>query len=51
MDNLRRAGDSVGAKLLVQAQHVPVGLGAPLFDTLDADIAYALMGVNAVKGV
>ncbi len=51
MDNLRRAGDSVGAKLLVQAQHVPVGLGAPLFDKLDADIAYALMGVNAVKGV
>ena len=51
MDNLRRAGDSVGAKLLVQAHHVPVGLGAPLFDKLDADIAYAMMGVNAVKGV
>lgn len=51
MDNLRRAGDSVGARLLVQARHVPVGLGAPLFDKLDADIAYAMMGVNAVKGV
>ena len=51
MDNLRRAGDSVGAKLLVQALNVPVGLGAPLFDKLDADIAYAMMGVNAVKGV
>ena len=51
MDNLRRAGDSVGARLLVQAQNVPVGLGAPLFDKLDADIAYAMMGVNAVKGV
>ena len=51
MDNLRRMGDSVGAKLLVQALNVPVGLGAPLFDKLDADIAYAMMGVNAVKGV
>jgi chorismate synthase len=51
MDNLRRAQDSVGAKLYVEATHVPVGLGAPLFDKLDADIAYALMGINAVKGV
>ena len=51
MDNLRRAGDSVGARLMVGATGVPVGLGAPLFDKLDADIAYAMMGVNAVKGV
>jgi chorismate synthase len=51
MDNLRRAQDSVGAKLYVEAVNVPVGWGAPLFDKLDADIAYALMGINAVKGV
>ncbi|MFG6455709.1 chorismate synthase [Roseateles sp. BYS96W] len=51
MDELRRAGDSVGARIRVEATGVPVGLGAPLFDKLDADIAYALMGINAVKGV
>ncbi|NCT85365.1 MAG: chorismate synthase [Comamonadaceae bacterium] len=51
MDELRRAGDSVGARILVEATGVPVGLGEPLFDKLDADIAYALMGINAVKGV
>ena len=51
MDELRKAGDSCGAKLMVEASGVPVGLGAPLFDKLDADIAYAMMGVNAVKGV
>lgn len=51
MDGLRRDGDSVGARLMVTATNVPVGLGAPLFDKLDADIAYAMMGVNAVKGV
>ena len=51
MDTLRRAGDSIGAKLYVEARDVPVGLGAPLFDKLDADIAYAMMGINAVKGV
>jgi chorismate synthase len=51
MDDLRRDGDSVGARLMVGATNVPVGLGAPLFDKLDADIAYAMMGVNAVKGV
>src|SRR5574343_1165507 len=51
MDDLRRDGDSVGARILVQASGVPVGLGEPLFDKLDADIAYALMGLNAVKGV
>ena len=51
MDALRKAGDSVGARIRVEATNVPVGLGAPLFDKLDADIAYALMGINAVKGV
>ncbi len=51
MDQLRRDGDSVGARLRVEATRVPVGLGEPLFDKLDADIAYALMGINAVKGV
>lgn len=51
MDALRRSGDSVGARLTVCAQGVPVGWGAPLFDKLDADIAYAMMGINAVKGV
>jgi len=51
MDELRRAGDSVGARILVEATGVPVGLGEPLFDKLDADIAHAMMGINAVKGV
>src|SRR5512139_469827 len=51
MDELRKAGDSCGARLTVMAQHVPVGLGEPLYDKLDADIAYAMMGLNAVKGV
>ena len=51
MDELRKAGDSCGARIEVIAQHVPVGLGEPLFDKLDADIAYAMMGINAVKGV
>ncbi|MCP5284273.1 MAG: chorismate synthase [Burkholderiaceae bacterium] len=51
MDQLRRAGDSCGARIEVRAQGVPVGLGEPLFDKLDADIAYAMMGINAVKGV
>jgi chorismate synthase len=51
MDELRRAGDSCGARIEVVARGVPVGLGQPLFDKLDADIAYAMMGVNAVKGV
>jgi chorismate synthase len=51
MDELRRDGDSVGARIEVVAENVPVGLGAPLFDKLDADIAYAMMGINAVKGV
>ena len=51
MDELRRAGDSCGALVRVAARHVPVGLGEPLFDKLDADIAKAMMGINAVKGV
>jgi len=51
MDAMRKSGDSCGARLRVTATHVPVGLGQPLFDKLDADIAYAMMGINAVKGV
>ena len=51
MDALRKAGDSCGARIRVQATGVPVGLGEPIYDKLDADIAYALMGLNAVKGV
>ena len=51
MDTLRKAGDSCGARIRVTATSVPVGLGEPLFDKLDADIAYAMMGINAVKGV
>jgi chorismate synthase len=51
MDALRKAGDSCGARIEVRAMGMPVGLGAPLFDKLDADIAYAMMGINAVKGV
>jgi chorismate synthase len=51
MDALRKAGDSCGARIRVTASKVPVGLGDPLFDKLDADIAFAMMGINAVKGV
>lgn len=51
MDALRKAGDSCGARIRVTASGVPVGLGDPLFDKLDADIAFAMMGINAVKGV
>lgn len=51
MQQLRKAGDSVGARLTVVADGVPPGLGEPVFDRLDADIAHALMGINAVKGV
>jgi chorismate synthase len=46
-----RQKDSIGAKVTVHATNVPVGLGEPIFDRLDADIAHALMGINAVKGV
>jgi chorismate synthase len=51
MDSLRKAGDSCGARIEVAAHGVPVGWGEPLFDKLDADIAHAMMGINAVKGV
>ncbi len=51
MTELRRAGESVGAKINVVAEHVPPGLGEPVFGRLDADIAQAMMGINAVKGV
>ncbi|MBI3533719.1 MAG: chorismate synthase [Burkholderiales bacterium] len=51
MEALRKAGDSCGARLRVTASKMPVGLGEPLFDKLDADIAFAMMGINAVKGV
>ena len=51
MDQLRKSGDSVGAKVTVVAEGVPVGWGEPVYDRLDADIAYALMSINAVKGV
>ena len=51
MNALRKSGDSCGARLRVVAQGMPTGLGQPLFDKLDADIAYAMMGINAVKGV
>ena len=51
MDALRKSGDSVGAAITVTARGVPPGLGEPLFDKLDADIAHAMMGINAVKGV
>jgi len=51
MDRLRKSGDSCGARIRVTATGMPVGLGQPLFDKLDADIAWAMMGLNAVKGV
>ena len=51
MDELRKSGDSVGARINVLATGVPVGWGEPVYDRLDADIAYAMMGINAVKGV
>lgn len=51
MDKLRKSGDSVGARITVAAQHVPVGLGEPVYDKLDADLAHAMMSINAVKGI
>ncbi|MCH7980867.1 MAG: chorismate synthase [Proteobacteria bacterium] len=51
MDALRAEGDSIGAKITVLASQVPVGLGEPVFDKLEADIAKGLMSINAVKGV
>jgi chorismate synthase len=51
MDELRKEGNSVGARINVVASNVPAGLGEPVFDRLDADIAHALMCINAAKGV
>lgn len=51
IEQLRRDGDSIGARVTVVATGVPVGLGEPVFDKLDADLAGSLMGINAVKGV
>ena len=51
MDALRKEGDSIGARINVVAERVPPGLGEPVFDRLDADIAKAMMSINAVKGV
>ena len=51
MDQLRKDGDSIGARIEVVAESVPAGWGEPIYDRLDADIAHAMMGLNAVKGV
>ena len=51
MDQLRKSGESCGARINVVASGIPVGFGEPLYDRLDADIAHAMMGINAVKGV
>ncbi len=51
IDQLRREGDSIGAQIEVTIANVPPGLGEPVFDKLDADLAHAFMGINAVKGV
>ena len=51
MRDLKKQGDSIGAKISVVARNMPVGLGEPVFDRLDADLAHAMMGINAVKGV
>lgn len=51
MDALRKEGNSIGARINLIAKNVPVGLGEPIFDRLDADIAHAMLGINAVKGV
>ena len=51
IETIRREGDSIGALIYVEAVGVPPGLGEPVYDRLDADIAYALMSINAVKGV
>ena len=51
LDNIRAERDSVGARINIVAENVPVGWGEPVFDRLDADIAHAMMSINAVKGV
>ncbi|MFT5549168.1 MAG: chorismate synthase [Candidatus Azotimanducaceae bacterium] len=51
MDALRKEGESIGAKITIVASGVPVGLGEPIFDRIDADIAHSMMSINAVKGI
>jgi chorismate synthase len=51
IEKLRKSGDSVGAKITVAVENVPVGWGEPVYDRLDADIAHAMMSINAVKGI
>lgn len=51
INNLKKSGDSIGAKITIIAENLPIGLGEPVFDRLDADLAHALMSINAVKGV
>lgn len=51
MDALRKDGDSIGARIEVVAENIPAGIGEPIYGRIDADIAYAMMGLNAVKGV
>ncbi|MBR6027092.1 MAG: chorismate synthase [Neisseriaceae bacterium] len=51
LNEIRKQKDSIGARITITARNVPIGLGEPVFDKLDAEIAYAMMGINAVKGV
>ena len=51
MDKLRKSGDSIGARINIVASNMITGLGEPIFDRLDADIAHAMLSINAVKGV
>jgi chorismate synthase len=51
ISDIRKQGDSIGARINLQADNIPIGLGEPVFDRLDADLAHALMSINAVKGV
>ncbi|MFY7697357.1 MAG: chorismate synthase [Legionella sp.] len=51
LDSVRRTGDSIGARIAVHARGVPIGLGDPVFDKLDAALAHAMMSINAVKGI
>ncbi|WP_284443277.1 chorismate synthase [Buchnera aphidicola] len=49
--HLKKTGDSIGAEITIIAENIPIGLGEPVFDRLDADLAHALMSINAVKGI
>ncbi|QJC30197.1 chorismate synthase, partial [Enterobacteriaceae endosymbiont of Plateumaris sericea] len=51
INNLKKMGNSIGAKITIIVENVPIGLGEPVFDKLDADLAHSLMSINAVKGV